>query len=96
MVKAEEERKIAQTNVEKLSQLLKENDRREKEFKAQHDRLIGWAEVFDECDFDTKKMIVRQLVNRITVGSGYDISIELALSMEQYLELSEHDCKIAA
>ena len=96
IVTTENEINTARNNVDQLNQTLQNSVHREDEFKTQHDRFIGWAEIFDECDFDVKKMIVSHLVNKVIVGNNYDISIELTLSMEQYLELSEQDIEVPA
>jgi hypothetical protein len=63
---------------------------------AQHDRLISWADIFDDCDFDVKKMIVSQIVSKVLVSRGYEIKVELSLSMKQYQEISQYGISIPA
>ena len=91
---AEEEHDSSQEIVNQIGETLKDSESRKERFKTQHDRLVSWAEIFDGCDFDQKKMIVCQLVSRVLVGRGYVVSIELTLSMKQYLELSELEIRV--
>ena len=93
---AEKERENAQQTVDQITELSKHSEHRETDFRTQHDRLVSWAEIFDGCEFDVKKMIVCQLVSRVLVGTGYRVSVELTVSMNQYLELSEREVKLSS
>jgi len=96
MVKAEKDLCDVQASVELHKEALSCKGQLESEFKVQHDKLVAWADIFDDCDFDVKKMIVCQLVSRVLVGSEYKISVELTLTMNQYMELAGQDVKAAA
>jgi len=93
---AEKERDEAQTVVDLIGDVSKQDELRKNDFRTQHDRLVSWAEIFDECDFDVKKMIVCQLIDKVFVGRGYEIHVELTISMKQYLELAEQNLSLAA
>ena len=86
---AEEELNNTQEVVDKLNKKLLDTKKLEEEFELQHDRLIEWSEIFDNCALDEKKMIVCHLIDKVFVGSGYEISIEFTQTMKQYLEFSD-------
>jgi len=52
IAQAEKEREGAQATVDQISAANKDAGQRKDEFRTQHDRLVNWAEIFDECDFD--------------------------------------------
>ncbi|MEG0376216.1 MAG: recombinase family protein [Raoultibacter sp.] len=54
--------------------------------KQQHDRFVSWADIYSNCDINTKRMIVCQLIDKVTVSRGYDIDIKLSITMQQYQE----------
>ncbi len=43
-----------------------------------------WAEEFDGCSFEAKRMIVCQLFTRIEIGKGYKINYELNATYKQF------------
>ena len=47
-------------------------------------KLLGWAEMFDECDMETKKMIVAMLIKRVDVFPGYKMKVEFNFDLEQF------------
>jgi hypothetical protein len=81
---AECERNKAEQSVRALSETLADTARMFDSFKEQHDRYISFAEIFDECEMDVKKMIVCELIDRVTVSRGYVINVTLTVTMEQY------------
>ena len=65
----------------------------ETEKKAMSDSVIpayrqfrSWAEEFDDASLEVKKMIACQLFNRVEIGKGYEIHIELNMTYRQFLE----------
>ena len=94
--KLEGERRNAQASVDHYTDALADSERRERKFKIQHDRLVEWSDIFDGSEFDEKKMIVYQLVDKVFVDAGYEISIEFTETLKEYLEFSEHDLKSVA
>ena len=53
----------------------------------EYDQLIGWAEMYDNCTFETKKMIVAQFVKAVRVRRDYEIDIEFNVSFEEFQAL---------
>jgi len=54
------------------------------EMQVKYDEVISWTELYDEADFAAKKMIVANLINRIEVGTDYQIHIDLNIDLEHY------------
>jgi hypothetical protein len=60
------------------------------EIQAQYDEVISWTELYDAADLTAKKMIVANLINRIEVGTDYDIHIDFNIDLSQF----NIDCNI--
>lgn len=48
-----------------------------------------YADLYDSASFESKKMIVSQLVRRIDVYRGYQIHVDFNFDLAQYLENSD-------
>lgn len=53
----------------------------------EYDQLMGWAEMYDNCTFEAKKMIVAQSVKEVHVRRDYEIDIEFNVSFEEFQAL---------
>mgnify|MGYP002615919367 FL=1 len=53
----------------------------------EYDQLMGWAEMYDNCTFEAKKMIVAQFVKAVHVRRDYEIDIEFNVSFEEFQAL---------
>ena len=53
----------------------------------EYDQLVGWAEMYDNCTFEAKKMIVAQFVKAVRVRRDYEIDIEFNVSFEEFQAL---------
>ncbi len=42
-----------------------------------------WADMYDECDMETKKMIVSRIIKAVKVTRDYEIEIDLTVDCEQ-------------
>ena len=51
-----------------------------------YQQFRSWAEEFDNASLEVKKMIACQLFNRVEIGKGYQIHIELNMTYRQFLE----------
>ena len=54
--------------------------------RQQIDKMLEWAHMFDTAPRETKQMILSNIIERVTVGRGYKIHIEMNLSAKQFLE----------
>lgn len=65
--------------------------------RQEYAQLIGWAEMYDNCTFEAKKMIVAQFVKAIHVKRDYEIDIEFNVSFKEfqgiYLEPEDEEDK---
>lgn len=84
----------AQADVEVLSQTA-EAARQELESRTadmeteqqEYDKLKTWADLYDNCNFAAKKMIVSQFIKSIHVYRDYTLEVEFNVSFEQFQQL---------
>ena len=48
----------------------------------EYHRILSWADLYDKCSFDAKKMIVCQFIKAVHVSRGYQLSVDLNVSFE--------------
>ena len=75
---------------EKQYQKLREEDAKEKisadSVIPAYEQVKTWAEEFETCSLNQKKMIASQLFNRIEISKDYSIHIEVNFTYKQFLE----------
>ena len=54
----------------------------------EYDRLIGWADVYDRCSFETKKMFVSKFIKAVRVFRDYRLEIDFNVSFEEFRNLT--------
>jgi len=54
------------------------------EMQVRYDEVISWTELYDAVDLAAKKMIVANLINRIEVGTDYQIHIDLNIDIAHF------------
>lgn len=54
--------------------------------RPQYESFRTWAEEYDKCTVEQKKMIISQLVDRIEVCKGYKINIVFNMTYKQFCE----------
>ena len=47
-------------------------------------QVISWTELYEAADLAAKKMIVANLINRIDVGTDYDIHIDFNIDLSHF------------
>ena len=57
------------------------------QIKKEYEKLITWANLYDNCTFEAKKMLIAQFVKAIYVRRDYEISIEFNVSFEEFQQL---------
>lgn len=79
-----------------------QNARNDNEYKLRilldhYKHINDWAEVFDLATDDEKKMILTQLIKKITVKRGYKVTIYFFITMQEFVDAitnkyeSEHE-----
>lgn len=53
------------------------------ELTHQYETLTSWADMYDGCELEARKMIVGQIMKKIKVHRDYELEIDLSLSCEQ-------------
>lgn len=66
---------------------MEENLRSAEQVRQEYAQLISWAELYDNCTFEAKKMIVAQFVKAVHVKRDYEIDIEFNVSFEEFQSL---------
>lgn len=47
-------------------------------------RYETWAAIFEDASTETKKMIISNLVEKVSIGKGYVLDVQLRLSARQF------------
>jgi hypothetical protein len=81
--------------VARLATELLESENILKSLQEKCNQLLSWADVYSESEPEVKKMIAARLIQKVTVGRGYEIDIEFSISIKQYLELYDEYRKSA-
>ena len=56
-----------------------------KELSERYNELISWAELYDNADFEKKKMIVNCLIRRVDVYRDYKLKIDFNFDFQQFI-----------
>ena len=56
-----------------LDEIIEDDANRE---TIEFDRLLSWADFYDTCSFETKKMFISQFIKSVRVSRGYNIEID--------------------
>ena len=82
----EEKLKEAESLCESASAELEKTTELMEEVAKQYEELISYADLYDHATFEAKKMIVNQLIRRVDVYRGYQISVSFNFNLSQYFE----------
>lgn len=55
--------------------------------QQEYDKLKTWADLYDNCNFAAKKMIVSQFIKSVRVYRDYTLEVEFNVSFEQFQQL---------
>ena len=55
--------------------------------QAEFEKLENWADLYDNCTFEAKKMIVSQLIKAVYVYRDYRLEVEFRVSFEDFRRL---------
>jgi len=80
---AKEKNEKTRRRVEELELQLSNGQQTITSLSDQFDNLTSWAELYDQCEMDSKKMILSQIFKSIKVRSSYEIEVELNVTCEQ-------------
>ena len=69
--------------VSRLELQIKDGEQMKDTLSHQFDNLRTWADMYDGCDMETKKMIMSHIMRTIRVRRGYEIEIDFTVAFEQ-------------
>ncbi len=49
--------------------------------------LMNWAKLFDNCNFEAKKMIIAQFVKAVRVKRNYEIEVEFNVAFDEFQQI---------
>ena len=62
-----------------------ESAARKASIAAKYDELLKWSAAYDSANMSTKKMIASRMFDRVEVRTGYQLTLKLNISVEQFL-----------
>ncbi len=83
----EEMEQLVEKAKEELDQAIASAGEEEKEYQ----RLESWADLYDSCSFEARKMIVSQFVKSVYVYQDYSMEIEFNVSYEEFKRLASQE-----
>lgn len=86
-----QERKYAETcqALREAEAKMNDSEKNLRNLTEQFDSVLEWASMYDSANIAAKKMIISHMVERVTVCTGYEISVKLKISIEQFLNTIE-------
>ena len=90
----ESEKQITELEIVRnnLKQDLENGKSHIEKMQAKYDEVVSWAELYDNAEHTAKKMIIANLINRIEVGTGYEINIDFNINLEHFkIDLNGYD-----
>lgn len=54
----------------------------------EYNKLTTWADLYDNCTFEARKMIISQFIKAIHVYRGYRVEVEFNVSFEDFQHLT--------
>jgi hypothetical protein len=76
-------------NVRALEDKIHNSEELKNSVAKQFGDVRTWADMYDECNLDVKKMILSRLINAVRVKSGYEIELDVALDFKQFLSFEK-------
>ena len=79
---AEEKQAAAKSRLDAVAERYDGLMESSKKLQQEYKQIMSWADLYRNCSFDAKKMIVCQLIKAVHVGRNYDITVDLNVSFE--------------
>lgn len=54
--------------------------------KEEYDKIMSWADLYAGSSIEGKKMILRQLIERVNIGKNFEIEVEFKISVTQFFD----------
>ena len=69
--------------VKSLEERIEECEEKRGSLSDQYDSMRSWADLYGDCDMETKKMILSRIMSSIRVSRDYEIEIDLTVDCEE-------------
>ena len=89
IAKAEAELRNARQEYAKVLQEAEDDRELTQKIKECYRQFCGWAEEFELAPLARKRMILSELLEKVEVGKGYQVTVHVKLTYKQFLELSQ-------
>ena len=70
--------------VHEIEEKIKNSEETRISLSKQFERMTSWADIYDDCDIATKKMIISHLMSAIRVSRNYEIEVDLTVEAENF------------
>jgi transposase-like protein len=91
--KLHEEAKIkaaeSELAVKRLVLQIQDGEQMKDSLSQQFDNLRTWADMYDGCDMETKKMILSRIMKAVKVSRDYEIEIDFTVDFEQIGDMAD-------
>lgn len=89
IAKAEAELRVARQEYAKVLQETEDDRELAQKIKECYRQFCGWAEEFELAPLARKRMILNELLEKVEVGKGYQVTVHVKLTYKQFLELCQ-------
>jgi exonuclease VII small subunit len=74
----------ARQNMEHCEAELQNSQELFTDLQQQFDDIVTWAQMYEDCSMDSKKMIANHMIKSVRANRDYELDIELNISCEQF------------
>jgi hypothetical protein len=60
----------------------------------QFDNMETWADMYDICDMETKKMILSRIMDTVRVRRDYEVEIDISVDIDEIGGLTDPGLKV--
>ena len=69
--------------VKSLEEKIEECEEKRGSLAEQYDSMRSWADLYGDCDMETKKMILSRVMSSVKVSRDYEVEIDLTVDCEE-------------
>ena len=80
----QEKMSLAESEIKRHELDLENKQQHMTDIKTQYKDLVSWADIFQDSEKETKKMIAAYLIESVKVSRGYEIEIKFHVAYEQF------------
>jgi len=83
---AKEKAAVSEQSVIELESRIHDGNQMRDSLSKQYDNMLTWADIYDGCDMETRKMILSRLFKAVKVRRDYGIEIDFTVDFENISE----------